>query len=214
MLVRINEFMRQIQALQLPNTFNPYSEECPIHDRSGAAEIRTELLQAVLQAATKVDIDSLWVGRDLGYRGGRRTGLAFTDDCHLAMHAARWRVVSRRATKGIPVSEKSATVIWNVLSRLEHHIFLWNIFPLHPHLPDVPLSNRNHNANERTSGTQVLSRLIEILEPNRVVAIGRDATNFLQSIDHSHQKVSVRHPSFGGQNIFRAKIEELYDIPS
>ena len=212
MPVRINEFVRQIQALKLPNTFNPYSEECPIHDRSGAAEIRTELLQAVLQAAARVEIDSLWVGRDLGYRGGRRTGLAFTDDCHLAMHAARWCVESHRATKGIPVSEKSATVIWNVLSRLDHHIFLWNIFPLHPHLPSVPLSNRSHSANERASGTELLSRLIEILEPNRVVAIGRDAANFLQSLDNSHQISPVRHPSFGGQNIFRAQIEELYEI--
>ena len=212
MSVRIDEFVRQIQALKLPNTFNPYSEECPIHDRSGAAEIRAELLRAVLQAATNVDIDSLWIGRDLGYRGGRRTGLAFTDDCHLAMHTARWRVESHRATKGSPVSEKSATVIWNVLSRLDHHIFLWNIFPLHPHLPDVPLSNRSHNANERTSGTRLLSCLIEILEPKRLVAIGRDATSFLQSLNNTQQITSVRHPSFGGQNTFLAQIEALYEI--
>ncbi len=210
--MRINEFVRQIQALKLPNTFNPYSEECPFHDRSGAAAIRTELLRAVLQAATKVEIDSLWIGRDLGYRGGRRTGLAFTDDCHLAMHAGRWCVESHRATKGNPVAEKSATVIWNVLSRIEHHIFLWNIFPLHPHLPDVPLSNRSHNANERTSGTRLLSCLIEILEPRCLVAIGRDANNFLQSLGDSHETFPVRHPSFGGHNIFREQIEALYEI--
>jgi len=29
--------------------------------------------------------NTIWMGRDLGYRGGRRTGLALTDEAHLPL---------------------------------------------------------------------------------------------------------------------------------
>ena len=48
-----------------------------------APERRLQTLQSMLEVATKQDIDSIWIGRDLGHRGGRRTGLALTDDVHI-----------------------------------------------------------------------------------------------------------------------------------
>ena len=50
------------------------------------------------------ELDAIWVGRDLGYRGGRRTGLALTDDVYFADHLERWGLDVQRPTYGKPVA--------------------------------------------------------------------------------------------------------------
>ena len=83
----------------------------------------------MLKAATHRDIDALWIGRDLGYRGGRRTGLALTDDVHLSIHATRWNVAVERRMTGSMVAERTAAVIWSMLALVAAPVFLWNVFP-------------------------------------------------------------------------------------
>src|SRR5665213_3258937 len=93
-------FVDALCALSFDNTFNPYSDHCAVHDLQGAPRRRSKTLCAMLEAAVDTDIDSIWIGRDLGYRGGRRTGLALTDDVHIDAHAERWGVSVERPTKG------------------------------------------------------------------------------------------------------------------
>ena len=140
------QFVAALSDLKFENTFNPYSDCCTVHDRNDAPRQRSQILQTMLESATKRDIDSIWIGRDLGYRGGRRTGLAFTDDAHIRKHAERWEMSIERSTRGELVVERTASVIWRVLSEIENSIFLWNVFPLHPHEPGNPFSNRSHNS--------------------------------------------------------------------
>ncbi len=106
----------------------------------------------MLEAAQNTTLDSIWIGRDLGYRGGRRTGLALTDDIHLADHAKWWGIEVMRPTVGTPVAERTAAVIWGILSNISSPVFLWNVFPLHPHEQGEEFSNRAHNAKERKIG--------------------------------------------------------------
>jgi hypothetical protein len=68
----------------------------------------------MLNAAASTEIDALWIGRDLGYRGGRRTGLALTDDVHLSIHVTRWNISVQWATTGSMVAERTAAVIWSI----------------------------------------------------------------------------------------------------
>jgi hypothetical protein len=206
------QFTKTLCGLDIENTFNPYTDHCRIHDATGAPKMRAQMLLAMLKAAAAVEIDAIWIGRDLGYRGGRRTGLALTDDVHVDIHAARWGIEATRATKGDAVTERTAAVIWGVLSRIDRPIFLWNVFPLHPHESDDPFSNRSHNAAERRVGEELLCELVRLLNPRRLVAIGNDAARSTARIPCECEIVRVRHPSYGGQTQFIREIREIYGL--
>jgi len=165
-----------------------------------------------LETAVATEVDSLWIGRDLGHRGGRRTGLALTDDVHLTIHATRWNVSIERATMGSMVAERTAAVIWSMLALVPAAVFLWNVFPLHPHEPDDPFSNRSHRPHERAVGEALLAELIAMLRPRRLVAIGNDAAKVAYRLAEFTEVVQVRHPSYGGQSDFVRQVKCLYDL--
>lgn len=205
-------FVEQLAALRFRDAFNPYADECSSCDVEGASKQRAAILSSILEAARSVDLDSIWVGRDLGYRGGRRTGLALTDDVHFHAHLSRWHIDMDRPTIGQPVSERTASVIWQVLERIDRPIFLWNVYPLHPHAADDPFSNRSHNAAERRAGMEVLSQLVSLLKPRRLVAVGNDAEKALHPFGGEIEVIKVRHPSYGGQADFLRQVRQTYGL--
>lgn len=206
------DFVETLRKLDFEDTFNPYSDRCSIHDRADAPRRRCDALLSILEIAATSEIDSLWIGRDLGHRGGRRTGLALTDDVHLSAHATRWGASIERPTKGGAMAERTAAVIWDVLVQIDVSVFLWNVFPLHPHEAGNPFSNRAHNARERRAGEDLLGQLILLLKPRRLVPIGNDAASTARRLCVNEEIVQVRHPSYGGQNEFLRQTRELYDL--
>ena len=192
------QFVDELGRLSFENTFNPYSNRCVVHDVHDAPQLRSQALLRVLEVAAERGVDSIWVGRDLGHRGGRRTGLAFTDDVHIHDYARRWGISIRQPTSGETYAERTATVVWRVLSRITLPVFLWNVFPLHPHEPGNHFSNRLHNNLERKAGEQLLAHVIGLLEPRRLVAIGNDAARVVSNIGAECEVLHVRHPSYGG----------------
>jgi hypothetical protein len=205
-------FVKELANLKFDNAFNPYSERCEIYDYFDAPKKRRTILVKILEAASQVEVDAIWIGRDLGYRGGRRTGLALTDDVHFCHHMGRWKLDFDRFTKGEAVPERTAAVIWSILSQVSSPVFLWNVFPLHPFDPGSPFSNRAHNSRERKAGEELLDILIRFLRPKRLIAIGNDAERAANKFNDCCKVYKVRHPSYGGQNIFLDQIQSLYDI--
>jgi hypothetical protein len=204
-------FVSTLAAIRLPAVFNPYSDRCAIHDRADAARTRRMNLELFLHAALASKVETIWVARDLGYRGGRRTGVPLTDEVHLdLMGRLLGGIQLKRATRGPIVAERTAAVVWKVLSRIDQPVVLWNVFPFHPHEPDDPLSNRCHTSTERTVTLPLLKTLIEMIQPKRLVAIGRDAQLALKDI--GIPVAPVRHPSYGGQTEFMAGLYDLYGI--
>lgn len=204
------DILNAIKLMEFKNTFNPYFDRCPIYDAVEAPELRRYYLAEMLERAAAAELDAIWVGRDLGYRGGRRTGLALTDDVHFSHHLIRWDLEPMRPTCGEPFAERTAAAIWDVLLRVKVPVFLWNVFPLHPFVEGDPFSNRAHNARERKAGAEILLKMVEYLRPKRIIAIGNDAYTVLSGMFSEVLVQKVRHPSYGGQSEFLTTMKGLY----
>jgi hypothetical protein len=208
--VNPTHFVRALAAVNIENVFNPYRDKCPVHDVVDASARRSNTVLQLLEAAAQVEIDALWIGRDLGHRGGRRTGLALTDDIHLPVHADRWNLSLQRATKGPLIAERTARAIWSRLAQVPAPVFLWNVFPFHPHEPERPFTNRTHGSVERDLGEELLAELIRMLRPNRLIAIGNDAAKSALKFSKPGTVCRVRHPSYGGERQFDSQIRHYY----
>lgn len=211
MISRATAFVDALSSIHLDHVFNPYIDHCPLYDCDDAAALRRQNLEQSLKTAIDLKVRTIWIARDLGYRGGRRTGLALTDEMHLDAYSTLFRGMSvERATKGPPVGERTANTIWRMLARVGQPVFLWNVFPLHPHMPEDPMSNRCHTAKERDACSSFFHTLIDLLNPDKIIAIGGDAHKAVDGMGIS--SIQVRHPSYGGQNVFIRQIEEAYDL--
>ena len=65
----VRRFISALADVQMPNVFNPYAEQCAEHDRLDAAACRRANLETFLNAAIAQRVDTIWIARDLGYRG-------------------------------------------------------------------------------------------------------------------------------------------------
>jgi hypothetical protein len=210
----LHRFVSAVASVRFADCFNPYADRCEVHDQYDAPSQRAAALSAMVARASTTAVDAVWIGRDLGHRGGRRTGLALTDDVHIPRHARRWGVAMDRPTVGAAVAERTAAVVWVMLDKIDARIFLWNVFPLHPHQADDPFTNRPHNARERHVGEEILADLIALLRPARVIAIGNDAALAAGRVASGAAVLRVRHPSYGGQADFMSQIAAIHRLSS
>lgn len=210
----IDEFVDEVSSVSLPNVFNPYRDVCPHSDHPESPSIRRQNLMLFLSAVVTSRTRTLWLGRDLGYRGGRRTGIALTDEFHLEVLQQTYGVVGilKATVEPVATKERTATEVWKVLRRIDHPVLLWNAFPFHPYDEDDPFSNRRHTVREFESCRHILIRLVDWLEPKIIVALGADAEAAITSIGHGC--VRVRHPSYGGQTEFAREVSKIYGLCS
>lgn len=204
-------FISILATTHLPSVFNPWSDRCAVHDRRDAAARRRDNLERMLVAALNSRVETIWIARDLGYRGGRRTGVPLTDEVHLGHAGALMGGIDlERATQGPVVAERTAAIVWKVLGQIAQPVMLWNVFPFHPHDAGESLSNRCHTRGEREATWPLLQALIAMIQPRQIVAIGRDAHLALGEL--GIPTTAVRHPSYGGQREFIEGMLALYGI--
>lgn len=203
------QFVQKLSKVHLKDVFNPYADRCLVHDLADAPKVRRANLRSYLHAIEELKTDTIWMGRDLGYRGGRRTGLALTDERHLSVMPTSYPG-SRpcKATRGPAVAERTAAEIWRVVSMLSHPPLLWNVFPFHPHEPNQPLSNRRFTSSELSEVDELNRALISWLGIRMIISIGQDAAKYAERFGVEVE--CVRHPSYGGVKDFRAGIKRLY----
>jgi uracil-DNA glycosylase len=135
------------------------------------------------------------LGEAAGYQGMRWSGIAFTSERDLA----RWGDPYLPTCTARRWSEPSGTIVHRVLEELgaERRVILWNTVPTHPHRPGVPLSNRRPAVAEVAAGAEFAQRLIALVRPTTVVAVGRIAESVAIA-----GATYVRHPANGGGAAF------------
>jgi uracil-DNA glycosylase len=179
--------------------FNPYWGVEPEVDRDDADRIRQANLEAYL-ASFPCRPETLAVGESPGWRGCRFSGVPFTSEAQLAGGELPYRG-STTSRFGAPVSEASATIFWRVMKPYHPRFIVWNCLPLHPHLSGKPLSNRRPTASEIQRFSESLWAVIELIQPDRIIAIGRTAQGTLEKA--GIKPLKVRHPSHGGATEFQ-----------
>jgi hypothetical protein len=189
----VERLLADLPHLRIGATFNQYAEAGP-DDVPGAPEIRLANLRAYL--AERAGADVVCLGEAGGYQGMRWSGIAFTSERNLL----RWGTPYRPSCAARTWSEPSGTIVHKVLEELgaERRVILWNTVPTHPHRPGEPLSNRRPTVAEVEAGAPLAMRLIELVRPRTVVAVGRIAESVLPP-----GTAYVRHPANAGGPAFR-----------
>lgn len=204
------KFVMELSRIELEGVFNPYRHRCSVYDLADGPAVRRRNLQSYLQSIERLNTDTIWMGRDLGYRGGRRTGLALTDERHLLLLEQKYPGARpMKATKGPEVAERTAAEIWSVLVKLEHPPLLWNVFPFHPHIPGKEMTNRRFLIRELAVVSELNQLLVTWLGIKRIICIGQDAAAYASKF--GIEVSCVRHPSYGGVLDFREGIRRIYN---
>jgi uracil-DNA glycosylase len=148
------------------------------------------------------------VGEAGGYQGARWSGIAFTSERDLLRWGAPFRITSDKPNGW---SEPSGTIVHRTLDELgaEHDVLLWNTVPTHPFAAGRPLSNRRPSSAEIAAGVPFLERVLAMVSPSVVVAVGRVSEAALAGI--GVEAVAVRHPSHGGATAFAAGMREVVE---
>lgn len=203
-------FVAMMSAIELDNVFNPYIHICEAHDDSRSPSVRKRNLLNYIDAALRAGLKTMWIGRDLGYRGGRRTGLPLTDESHLDAFSVAFDAIAAKATRTEDVKERTAAEIWRVVRAIEQPPFLWNAFPFHPHEPGNPLNNRCHTKQEFGVCEELLVALLNMFEFEHIYVLGNDAGRAMERLGKKF--TYVRHPSYGGQTEFRRQMSQAYQL--
>jgi hypothetical protein len=199
----VDHLLADLARLRIGSTFNQYAQAGP-DDLPDAPAIRLENLRAYL--AERAGAEIVCLGEAGGYQGMRWSGIAFTSERDLI----RWGPPYRPTCAARTWSEPSGTIVHRVLEELgaERRVILWNTVPTHPHRPGEPLSNRRPAAAEVEAGAPLAMRLVELVRPRTVVAVGRIAESVLPPGTRY-----VRHPANAGGPAFREGMRSILGAP-
>jgi hypothetical protein len=184
------------------HAFNPY-----------AHPTRRDNLARYLRHAQARGDGVLMVMEAPGYRGCRLTGIPVTSRQVMLEGVPALQAFGDGYTDAPEAGfeayyrEQSATIVWELLARLNVLPLLWNAFPLHPHQAGKPASNRTPTPAEVTQGRALLAQALEAFAPRKVIAVGNVAHSTLIALGVACHK--VRHPAQGGKHDFVAGMERV-----
>lgn len=206
----IRAFVHQLAQTEAgPNSVNPFDDSA----LDNAIRRRNLELYLLEMAAHRPKV--LLVGEAPGYRGMRMTGTPFTNRTILQDGINHFGLFGPGKGYLVPAelspvaSEPTATVMWQTLTELDFLPLLWSAYPLHPHLPGKPLSNRTPSTAEIATGRRSWEALAHLFSIRSVVAVGNVA--YRSMILSRESVVKVRHPAHGGKVKFRSGLEELLE---
>lgn len=150
----------KIAEIQLPNTFNPFSDVDEEHDLPDAPKIRRKNLERFLEAMHKLRPRIAFIAEAPGYRGMRRTGLPMSSEVLLPRISEFLGVELEKATKTKVMSEITAKVVWDVIFELGEPVLLWNAVMVQPTKTDN-YHNRNPKRSEVLAFAPILKEVLD-----------------------------------------------------
>lgn len=194
-----------------PGLFNQYRGRDSSVDIEAAARVRRENLLGYFKSFRESP-SILLLGEAPGPWGCRFSGIPFTGERQLLAHALPFggQQSSRddpliRVRKTAPYISNSARLFWSTMLPFHPRFIVWNCVPIHPYETGSILSVRTPTAKEVLKYTRVISDIISILKPRKIIAVGRKAQS---SLDHLGLPCDyVRHPSQGGASKFKKGIK-------
>lgn len=195
----LDTLIDDLAAARIGATFNQYS--CTDGDDCGAEApaIRRANLRAYL--ARRLGAPVLLVAEAAGWRGARYSGLCLYSERQFGPHEPELRRSSRHPGGW---SEPSATVVQGAIAPWRDGVVLWNLVPTHPRRDGLPHTNRTPTRAETRAGAAWVERIVGLLQPEHIGAIGVHAGRALGA-----DVPAVRHPSHGGAFIARDALRAL-----
>jgi hypothetical protein len=209
----VDSFIDYLSKLETPDSMslNMY------YGNSKEAEVRRENLRFYLNEMKRIDPKYIFIGEAPGRWGCFLTGIPFTDE-NTMVNNPFFKGECKMISEIIPHKETSASIIWECLNKIpiDKYPLMWNIYPFHPsnvdfthHTPEGR-GNRKPNGKECNLGKETLKELLELYKIEQFYAIGCKSRDMLRSKYNNIEY--LRHPSFGGANIFRERFYNIYNI--
>ncbi|MBI2486417.1 MAG: uracil-DNA glycosylase [Deltaproteobacteria bacterium] len=187
--------------------FNQYRDKDLSVDLSDADKIRKQNLHNYLRSFSKRP-SILVIGEAPGPRGCRFSGVPFTSEAQLCNGELPFKG-QKSSISDLPYSENSAAIFWRVMLPYYPKFFIWNSVPFHPHKREEILSIRNPTRAEVCNYSSLLSEIISLIKPKRIVTVGKKAEFPLKQNGLSYKY--VRHPSHGGAKEFSTAIKTIFN---
>ena len=195
---KIMEFIASLtQRGDSETVTNPYLNKVKAHN-----------LEVYLRAALE-NPHIVFIGEAPGYHGCAKTGIPFTsyEQLKIAVHPFIDSIVDQIHSTG-PDSEMTARCFWEAMAQNNIIPIPWNVFPFHPHQFKNQQSNRTPSEDEIEEGAEYLFELLNLVSHKCIIAIGGKSHSLLTTLQIEH--LHVRHPSFGGQTIFKNQINDWF----
>jgi len=200
--------LMETHVFDVPSTdelFNPYRDRRDDLDVAEAPALRRQNLRQYVAAYPELPPLFL-LAEAPGPWGCRFSGVPITSEAQLTDpdFPIDGQPTSR---ENVPHTEYSAGIFWRVLQPVFPHFFVWNSVPLHPHDADAPLTIRTPRRSEVRAWQDLLTDLLDALDPAVTVGIGRKGERALNDV--GADATYVRHPSQGGATKFEAGITAI-----
>jgi hypothetical protein len=188
------------------DAFNPFADRLVDADKPRAQNIRRANLRRYLNSFSERP-EVFVLGEAAGPWGCRFSGVPFTSEQQLCSGDLPF-AGEQSSAADLPHAERSATIFWKTMAAYHPHFFVWNAMPLLPHRREKPFLLRRPDAEELRAFRPLLTDVIRLLNPVRMIAVGRVAEQALRELDFCREY--VRHPSHGGQKEFDAGMKRIF----
>ncbi|HXK52836.1 uracil-DNA glycosylase [Candidatus Nomurabacteria bacterium] len=208
---KVQKFLSKLSTTNTPeNLFNPFNEVCEIHDLPNAPQIRLENVKTLLNKHLELGTKTVWLFEAPSYLGARRSGAPFVNEGMFEEVQSILGIEKsfQKATKTESATAMTSKMAWKVANEFGLKPLIWESLMFHPHKKGEPMTNRKPSKQEMMEYKHFLTDLLDMIKPERMIAVGRVAEQGLALMDIKAEY--VRHPAQGGYREFRKKMRELY----